>query len=348
MRNAKWLAVLSTAAILASCKKEDKMKELNIDYPAAYVVNGEDATLSVIKLSDNTVAETIELMGQNNTNMIMWPHHVYHHNGSNGHHLAVGVPGMDMSLGHTGGMPHGGKIAIVDAVKGTISKVVDLPKMNHNAVYSPDGKEIWTSQMETSGKVLVYDAGSFTLKNTIAVGEDPAEVTFSNDGSKAYVCNGGSNTVMVINPLTKAVVTTINVGTNPVGAWPSSIGKMFVDNEDGQTITVIDVNTNMVDGTINLGFKPGFAAYHSGRSELWVSNATNGKIVYYQDMGGGFWMKHGEFSAGADTHVIAFYGDKAYVTNQGANTVSVFNVLTHNKIKDIPVGKKPNGIAFKL
>lgn len=348
MRNAKWLAILSTAAVLASCKKEDKMKELNIDYPAAYVVNGEDATLSVIKLSNNTVTETVELMGQNSANMVMWPHHVYHHNARDSHHLAVGVPGMDMSLGHTGGMPHGGKIAIVDAVKGTVSKVLDLPKMNHNAVYSPDGSELWTSQMETSGKVLVYDANNYTLKNTIAVGEDPAEVTFSADGTKAYVCNGGNNTVTVINPSTKAIITTLNVDFNPVGAWPSPIGKMFVDNEDGQTISVINVASNLVEATVNLGFKPGYAAYHSGNSELWVTDATNGKVVYFQDMGGGFWMKHGEFVTGADAHAILFNGNIAYVTNQGANTVSVINAQTHTKIKDIPVGKKPNGIAIKF
>ena len=64
-------------------------------------------------------------------------------------------------------------------------------------------------------------------------------------------------------------------------------------------------------------------------------------------MGGSFWMKHGEFSAGADAHAILFEGDRAYVTNQGANTVSVFNVLNHTKLKDVPVGNKPNGIVIK-
>ena len=348
MKNANRLTLLFIPLAFASCKKEDANKhELTIDYPAAYVVNGEDASISVIKLSTNTVTETIHMTGQSNAGMIMWPHHVSHHHSGTVHHLAVGVPGMDMSLGHGGGMPHGGKIAVLDAVRGTVSKVIDLPKMNHNAIYSPDGTEIWTSQMETNGKVLVYDATTYALKNTIPVGEDPAEVTFSSDGSKAYVCNGGSNTVTVINPATKAIIATVNVGSNPVGAWSSSLGKMFVDNEDGQTISVIDVASNMMEATINLGFKPGFAAYHSGRKELWVSDATNGKIAYYQDMGGSFWMKHGEFLAGADAHAILFDGDRAYVTNQGANTVSVFNVLNHTKLKDIAVGKKPNGIVIK-
>ena len=230
--------LVSIIMISVACKKNET--PLNINYPAAYVVNGEDASISVINLSKNEVTETIELMGTG-SDMIMWPHHIYNHE----NHLAIGVPGMDLSAGHTGGMMGMmGRVLIVDAVKGLILKDIETPMMNHNAIYSPDGTEIWTSQMDAAGTVLVYDANTYSLKNTITVGEDPAEVTFSADGSKAYVCNGGSNTVTVINPITKSVITTLAVGLDPVGAWTSSIGKMFIDNEAGNSISIIDVATN--------------------------------------------------------------------------------------------------------
>lgn len=348
--NAAKLLAFTAILSITSCKKKNdvSMTEKNIDYPAAYVINGESSTISVIKLSTNTVTDSIDLMNSGGS-MIMWPHHIYHHQSGGNHHLSIGVPGMDLSAGHSGGMPGmKGMVVVMDAVTGVIKKNLEVPVMNHNAVFSPDGSEIWTSQMDMAGKVLVYDAATYALKNTINVGDEPAEVTFSADGTKAYVCNGMSNTVTVINPSTKAVVATIPVDMNPVGAWPSSIGKMFVDNEDGQSISVIDVATNTSLATIMLGFKPGFAAYNSTANELWVSDATNGKVAYYIDMGANTWMKHGEFATGADAHAIAFYGSYAYVTNQGANTVSVINVATHTKIKDIPVGKKPNGIVFKL
>jgi YVTN family beta-propeller protein len=348
----KFMSLIAILAIaFASCKKKHDMgamEEKNINYPAAYVVNGESSTISVIKLSNNTLSDSITLMGSG-SNMIMWPHHIYHHQNVDMHHMTIGVPGMDLSGGHTGGMPGmKGRVVVMDAVKGTVLKNFEVPTMNHNAVYSPDGSEIWTSLMDMAGKVLVYDATTYALKNTINVGMEPAEVTFSADGSKAYVCNGMDNTVSVINPSTKAIITTINVDMNPVGAWPSSIGKMFIDNEDGQSISVIDVATNINVATIMLNFKPGYAAYNSATSELWVSNATDGKVAYYLDMGANTWMKHGEFATGADAHAIAFYGNYGYVTNQGANTVSVINATTHAKVKDIAVGKKPNGIVFKF
>jgi len=348
--NAAILLMMVVVITVFSCKKKDDMSMTlkNIDYPAAYVVNGESSSISVIKLSTNTVTDSIDLMGSGGS-MIMWPHHIYHHQTGGEHHMAIGVPGMDLSVGHTGGMPGmKGMVVVMDAVTGVIKKNLELPVMNHNGVFSPDGSEIWTSQMDMAGKVLVYDAATYALKNTITVGDEPAEVTFSADGSKAYVCNGMSNNVTVINPSTKAVITTIPVESNPVGAWPSTIGKMFVDNEFGQSISVIDVASNVKLATILLTFKPGYAAFNSATNELWVSDATNGKVAYYADMGGNTWMKHGEFVTGADAHAIAFNGNYGYVTNQGANTVSVINTTTHTKIKDIPVGKKPNGIVFKF
>jgi YVTN family beta-propeller protein len=204
--------------------------------------------------------------------------------------------------------------------------------------------------MDMAGKVLVYDAASYSLKNTIAVGMEPAEVTFSADGSRAYVANGGDNTVTVINPDTKVVSATIPVGDNPVAAWVGKDGKMYVDNEDGQTISVISVVSNQVIQTIDLGFMPGSVAHHAQKNELWVTDPVNAKVHYYTwDTSMNNWMHQSAFITAAGVHAIAFTddGSMAYITNQEANSVSVVEVATHTKLKDIPVGKKPNGIIIK-
>ena len=239
---------------------------------------------------------------------------------------------------------------VMDAVKGMMVKEFEVPTMNHNAVYSPDGKEIWTSQMGMNGKVLVYDAITYALKSTINVGMEPAEVTFSADGSKAYVANGGDDNVTVINPSTKTIITTIAVGDNPVAAWVGNDGKMYVDNEDGQTVSVISVANDNVVQTIDLGFMPGSVAHNALKNELWVTDPDNGKVHYYNwDAGSTGWIHSGLFNAAAGAHAIAFTndGDTAYVTNQAAASVSVISVTTHSKVKDITVGKKPNGIVIK-
>lgn len=352
MKNAIFIASAIGALVLTSCSKKDDMNmdmpmaTVNVNYPAAYVVNGEDATVSVIKLSTNEVTATIPLMGTG-TDMIMWPHHISSHE----NHLAIGVPGMDFSAGHAVTGTMSGKLLVIDAMTGAIVKNMSLPVMNHNTIYSPNGTEIWVPQMDMTGKVLVYDATTYALKNTITVGMMPAELTFSSDGTKAYVANGDDDNVSVINVTTKAVIATITVGNNPVGAWTGTNGQMFVDNEDGQSISVIKVADNTIAQTIALGFMPGIASHNGTKSELWVSDPMAGKVHYWTwDTTMMNWMHGGAFNTGAGAHAISFTtdGNTAYVTNQTANTVSVINVTNHTVTKTIAVGKKPNGVVIKM
>jgi YVTN family beta-propeller protein len=351
------LVFLLACFFVSACRKdkhEDPPATVNINYPAAYVVNGGSNTISVISLGTDEVKETLKLgevssggHGGHTGTGVTWPHHIYLN--PSGTRLAIGAPGMDLSAGHHSTGTGAGKLVIMDALTGAILKVISLPAMNHNAVFSPDGSEIWTSQMDTGyGKVLVYDSGTYTLKSSVTVGKSPAEVTFSADGSKAYVANTGSMSVTVISPAAKTVLATISTGEDPVGAWPGTDGKMYVDNERSKTITVIDAATSSVTDTVDLGFMPGMAAYNNSGPELWVSDPQAGKVHYFLKGGKG-WVNAGSIATGPGAHAIAFSGNgsKAYITNQLGASVSVIDVAGKTKIKDITVGQKPNGVTVK-
>ena len=149
-------------------------------------------------------------------------HHIYASPVIN--ELSIAVPGRDLSAGHGGSMVNIKRMVMVlDANKGIVTKDVQLPAINHNAVFSQDNKEIWTSKMEMDGKILEYDARTYKLKNIAPVGKDPAEVTFFADESKACVANGSSDDVSVINPTTKAIIATIPAGDEPVAALQAPI-----------------------------------------------------------------------------------------------------------------------------
>lgn len=347
------VAIVATtifAFTISSCKKHDMddmdhggHTMLNINYPAAYIVNGTSNNISVIKLSDNTVTETINLNGAT------FPHHIYLNPAKT--KLAVAITATDLSGGHAG---HGGataglKVQIIDVLTGMIDKEISLSKLPHNAIFNSAGTELWIGQMDTiQSQVLVYKTSDWSLQNTINVGKGLSEVTFSNDGSMVFACNTMDGTVTLIDANTKMIHTTLAVGIDPVGAWSASNGNMYVDNEQSQTVSEISVSGMNVINTINLGFKPGYVAYHTTSGELWVSDATNGKVVYYT-FTGGVWTMQGNISTGADAHAIAFNSDgtKAYVTNQGAGSVSVVDVASHTVSQTISVGSKPNGIAIK-
>lgn len=342
------IALLSAVAgLISSCKDHCKHNgtcddPLNINYPAAYIVNGGDGTVSVINLNDAKVEDEISLNGAT------YPHHVYLSPDKTT--LAVAITSTDLSGGHGG---HGSgtgsyKVQIIDATTGEIHHEIVTEHLPHNAVFNASGSELWVSQSDTAGHVLVFKTSDYSKITEIATGKMPSEVTFSADGSKVFVANTNDGTVSIINPVTKAVLHTITVGHTPVGAWPGADGNMFVDNETDQTISVLNVATGTVTATILLGFKPGYAAYHPHHEELWVSDATNGKVAYFK-LEGGTWAKKGDIVTGADAHAIAFSSDNltAFVTNQGAGNVSLINIENHAKTKDIAVGNKPNGIVLK-
>lgn len=311
-----------------------------------FVVNGADASVSVLDPEGTKVMSKIALPSGS------FPHHAYVSPDRNT--LAVSLPGMDFSGGHGdgghGGMPMPGRIALLDLNSGQIKSIKNTPAMHHNAIFSPDGKEIWAAAMESRGRVFVYDANSFALLNEIPVGQKPAEITFSADGQKVFVANGGSHSVSVIDPFKKEVISTLAVGKNPVGAWVGSDQRMYVDNEESQSISVINSRNLQIEQTLPLGFMPGMAALHPNQTELWVSDAQNGKVVVFSRLQETqTFTRNRELSTGAGAHAIAFSkdGKKAFVSNQEAGNVSVIDVLLFKKERDLRVGNKPNGLALR-
>lgn len=320
---------------------------------AVYVVNGEDSSISVIDPSSAKVVGTIKLEN------VSYPHHVYL--SPDRAKLAVAVPGHDLSGGHSqpsggdhGGehgsaaaTPTGGAVLVLDAATGATLKSRRLDGSNHNAVFSPDGTEIWTAQLVDEGTVLVLDAVTLETKSTIRVGRVPAEVTFTGDGKYAFVANGTSNDVTVIDAKAKTVTKTIAVDREPVGAWPGADGLMYVDCEVAKTVKAIDPKTLEVARTFALGFTPGFAAVPPGRTgELWLTNTDAGKIVFNETASD---KKVAEVDTAPGTHALAFTPDgrTAFVTNQLAGSVSVVDATTRAVRTTIPVGRKPNGIVYR-
>jgi len=316
---------------------------------AVYVVNGEESSISVVDPATRSVVGTIAL-----TN-VRYPHHIYL--SPDRAKLAVAVPGHDLSAGHSraaAGEEHrghgdaaGGAVLVLDATTGAtlVSRV--LPAPNHNAVFSSDGTEIWTAQLEERGTVLVLDAATLATRTTIPVGSVPAEVTFSPDGRWAFVANGTSDDVSVIDRASKTVVKTIPVDREPVGAWPGADGLMYVDCEVAKTIKVIDPATLEIVRSYPLGFTPGFVAVPPTRTaELWVTDADAGKVVFNRTDRD---ARAGDVTTASGAHALAFTPDgrTAFVTNQLAASISVVDASARTVSTTVPVGRKPNGIVFR-
>lgn len=345
------IAVLAIIGIslftVYSCKKHKfyrnhKGFESETNYPVAFVVNGESTSISLVDITTNTVKETLQLEGST------FPHHIYLNPDKS--LMVIAFIGADLSGGHGGGHGSGKKfvVQVFNTKTGKHETNIFLKRTPHNAIFSPDGTELWIGQSGSESSIFVYDTKKWKMKSEIHINKNElSEVTFSADGTKAYAANTGSGTVSIINVSDKSISTTIDVGADPVGAWTGTNGKMYVDNETSKTITEIDVASNTISSTINLGFKPGYVALNDATNELWVSDAENGRLAYFTQVAQ-IWTLQGSIPTGSDAHAIAFNSAKTlgYITNQGAQTVSVINTTTHQVVATISVGQKPNGIAI--
>jgi YVTN family beta-propeller protein len=99
-----------------------------------------------------------------------------------------------------------------------------------------------------SGTVSVIDTSDGTVVDTIRVGEGPAGVAITPDGTHAYVTNGEDGTVSVIDTSNNTVVDTVRVGRVPLGlAITPDGGRVYVAhrNLEGKGIvSVIDTSNN--------------------------------------------------------------------------------------------------------
>jgi YVTN family beta-propeller protein len=80
---------------------------------------------------------------------------------------------------------------------------------------SRDGARLYVTNHHVAGAVSVIRTADHGVEATVGVGDLPAHVEVTPDGSAAYVPNSGSGTVSVIRTADHAVVATIPVGGSP-------------------------------------------------------------------------------------------------------------------------------------
>ena len=377
-----------SAVILSSCTKNDGINNPEnkpVTYDALFVVNGASNSLSVINISTDKVEKTIKLvspgtmmgggmMNGNSTFNNLWPYHISL--SPDRSKLAITEPGMDFNGGYEmmhnttsgggmGGMMYQhhngnsstvttdimqmqGNILILDAITGDLLKEINLEGMPYDAIFSPDGKEIWTALMMPVGKVKVFDADSYNLLNTITAGNMPAGVAFSEDGNKVFIANGMSGSVTVIDALTKTVIDSVVTGQGTVGAFQGMQGMMYADNEKDETISIINTMNNMMSDSIHLGFIPGMVSRNTMMNQLWVSDPAGAKIHFWTQNGDAY-SYGGSITVGdgAETMVFSQDGKTCYVTNQDENSVSIVDVAGLKEMMQIPVGERPNGLVIR-
>jgi len=207
----------------------------------------------------------------------------------------------------------------------------------------------------TSGDVYVADPANNAVDvvsngnvttGSIAVGTNPVALAGTPDGTKLYVVNQGSDSVSVITttdnlkqfdiPLMAGAAPSYAIAT-PDSKWifvaESGTGKIAIISTADGSVTEVDATT-----PANAAAGPSYMKFDNTLKRVYVANTAGNSISIFDETGTMPALLATVAVGTAPTSVAPLSdGSRAYVANQGSGTVSVVDVKSFTKTKDIAV-----------
>jgi YVTN family beta-propeller protein/probable HAF family extracellular repeat protein len=188
----------------------------------------------------------------------------------------------------------------------------------------------------------INDAGQLAGAYIDATGMEHGFV--SATGPFAYVANIDSNSVSMIDIPTSLPVTTIPVGSGPLGVAVSPDGKqVYISNNHGNNISVIDTATSSVIATIPVQSAPLALAFTPDGTAVYVVNGSSNSVSVINTSSQTVTATVPvQSSPWGIAMAVTSKGTFAYVTNSGSNNVSVIAVGANpSVVQTINVGSDP-------
>ncbi len=154
--------------------------------------------------------------------------------------------------------------------------------------------------------LMIFDAPSYALRATVAVGQEPHEVVATPDGRKAYVTNARERTVSVIDLERARVVRTLRPESfdAPNGLAMTPDGRHLILTSEGtRRFFLVDVSRDVV------------------LRSLTTTQARTHMVVVPRE------------------------GSRAFAANVGSDSVTILKIPDLRIVRNVPVGDGPEGIA---
>ena len=167
----------------------------------------------------------------------------------------------------------------------------------------------------------------------------------------AYITNGKSNTVSVLDltprPLPRFnVLKTISVGANPTGlAANGKKNEIYVVNTDSSNVSVIDAEHNQVVATIGIHGKPYFIDVSQDGQRAYVANSGSANVSVI-DLEKRIVVGTVRVGNAPGLARVTPDGRTVVVSNRNDNTVSLIDATNLTVRATVPVCQQPEDIAI--
>lgn len=240
------------------------------DGTAAYVVNrrvtspATSPSISKIRISDNTIVETIILTGYNDpVGIAVTP---------DGSRLYV-----DANNGSTDALVEISTAS--DTVTGFIPTAALTGK--EGLSLNPTGTRAYVAMGRGGVAVMDMTANPVTRLRIILTGTGKwyTGTAVSADGSKLFVTNATDNSVLVLNTSDDSLVTTLSGFSNPsaIGMTPdgSQIHVVNMSNSSSGSVSILDSSTYALISTVTGFNRPAGIAFTPDGQQAYVTNSNN-------------------------------------------------------------------------
>jgi len=163
------------------------------------------------------------------------------------------------------------------------------------------------------------------------------------DNPVIYIPNYDNHTIGVITP---TLMTTIEVGLNPLGgAVKPDSPEFYITNYGGDTVNVLNTLSHTVVATIPVGTHPRGVAFNPNGTRVYVSNETDNNVSVIDTITPTVIMTIPVGIAPSGVAVSAD-GKRAYVANYQSHDVSVLDTVNNLNIMTLTVGISPSDVAL--
>jgi YVTN family beta-propeller protein len=164
---------------------------------------------------------------------------------------------------------------------GTIASTLAIAGRPHGVAIASNGR-FCVSQIDLASVTCgILTATSATLDPAVAVGQTPAHVALSSDGSRAYTANqyGSSASVVDVTTSTPSLLATISLPSEGFNVLADPRGtRVYVTTSSGM-LQVIDPGTRTVVAQVPVGAASNGLALDRAAGILYVSSISAGTVT---------------------------------------------------------------------
>jgi YVTN family beta-propeller protein len=236
----------------------------------------------------------------------------------------------------------GNTVSVVDVV--TMKAVGEIAVAGNPAgvAMSGDGRFAYVAAPE-SKELYVIDAEKRQVVRQISVGRGPLGTAAHPTRPVVYVADWYAHKLFVVDPANGTITGEVDTGQSPSGVAVTPDGAFVLTaDRDSNQVSIIDTATLQRVATVPTGDRP-FGITIDGKGErAYTANVRSNDVTVIDLVAR---KAVGNVAVGRRPYAVALAGGKAFVSDQYAETVSVFDTGTLKPVATIEVDAYPEGIA---